>query len=249
MLGAVTFGHESFQPVIQAIIELAEHAAKDPWTLSEPTPEAAGAQGARRCAGPRRPGRGLSRAGQGRAARQGRCGAQPDGRGACRRWAGYREGQVGVPRPGGGRGAQRHPGHRHADRRPRHQDGPADHRRGRRAAPRARLRAVHPRRDAGVLRGHTRHRAGRADHRRARGRVPRALHAALQLPAVFGGRGRPHGLPGPARGRARQTRLAGDPSAAAGEGEVPLHAADGLRDHREQRLVPRWPRYAAARSR
>jgi polyribonucleotide nucleotidyltransferase len=39
MLGAVTFGHQGFQPVIQAIIELAEHAAKEPWTLSEPTPE------------------------------------------------------------------------------------------------------------------------------------------------------------------------------------------------------------------
>jgi polyribonucleotide nucleotidyltransferase len=39
MLGAVTFGHESFQPVIQAIIELAEHAAKDPWTLPEATAE------------------------------------------------------------------------------------------------------------------------------------------------------------------------------------------------------------------
>jgi polyribonucleotide nucleotidyltransferase len=39
MLGAVTFGHESFQPVIQAIIELAEHAAKDPWPLSEPSAE------------------------------------------------------------------------------------------------------------------------------------------------------------------------------------------------------------------
>jgi polyribonucleotide nucleotidyltransferase len=37
MLGAVTFGHEGFQPVIQAIIELAEHAAKEPWTLTEPT--------------------------------------------------------------------------------------------------------------------------------------------------------------------------------------------------------------------
>src|SRR6266446_3164885 len=31
MLGAVTFGHKSFQPVIQAIIELAEVAAKEPW--------------------------------------------------------------------------------------------------------------------------------------------------------------------------------------------------------------------------
>jgi polyribonucleotide nucleotidyltransferase len=39
MLGAVTFGHQSFQPVIQAIIELAEHAAKDPWPLPEPTEE------------------------------------------------------------------------------------------------------------------------------------------------------------------------------------------------------------------
>jgi len=39
MLGAVSFGHESFQPVIQAIIELAERAAKDPWQLSEPSEE------------------------------------------------------------------------------------------------------------------------------------------------------------------------------------------------------------------
>jgi polyribonucleotide nucleotidyltransferase len=37
MLGAVTFGHASFQPVIAAIIELAEHAAKDPWSLPEPS--------------------------------------------------------------------------------------------------------------------------------------------------------------------------------------------------------------------
>jgi polyribonucleotide nucleotidyltransferase len=36
MLGAVTFGHKSFQPVIQAIIELAEACAKEPWVLAEP---------------------------------------------------------------------------------------------------------------------------------------------------------------------------------------------------------------------
>jgi polyribonucleotide nucleotidyltransferase len=41
MLGAVTFGHAQFQPVIQAIIELAEHAARDPWPLPEPSPETA----------------------------------------------------------------------------------------------------------------------------------------------------------------------------------------------------------------
>jgi polyribonucleotide nucleotidyltransferase len=39
MLGAVSFGHKSFQPVIEAIIQLAEHAAKDPWTLPEAAPE------------------------------------------------------------------------------------------------------------------------------------------------------------------------------------------------------------------
>ena len=39
MLGAVTFGHAGFQPVIQAIIELAEVAAKEPWDLPEESEE------------------------------------------------------------------------------------------------------------------------------------------------------------------------------------------------------------------
>src|ERR1019366_8600576 len=39
MLGAVSFGHSAFQPVIQAIIELAEVAAKEPWPLPEPSEE------------------------------------------------------------------------------------------------------------------------------------------------------------------------------------------------------------------
>ncbi|HET6183114.1 MAG TPA: polyribonucleotide nucleotidyltransferase [Acetobacteraceae bacterium] len=39
MLGAVTFGHKAFQPVIDAIIELAERAAKDPWQLPEASAE------------------------------------------------------------------------------------------------------------------------------------------------------------------------------------------------------------------
>ena len=41
MLGAVTFGHDAMQPVIQAIIELAEVAAKDPWPIAEAAPEGA----------------------------------------------------------------------------------------------------------------------------------------------------------------------------------------------------------------
>ena len=36
MLGAVTFGHAAFQPVIDAIIALAEHAAREPWPLPAP---------------------------------------------------------------------------------------------------------------------------------------------------------------------------------------------------------------------
>jgi polyribonucleotide nucleotidyltransferase len=35
MLGAVMFGHREFQPVLRAIIELAERAAKEPWALPE----------------------------------------------------------------------------------------------------------------------------------------------------------------------------------------------------------------------
>ncbi|HKU99116.1 MAG TPA: polyribonucleotide nucleotidyltransferase [Vineibacter sp.] len=40
MLGAVMAGHRSFQPVIDAIIQLAEHCAKEPWPLSEPSADA-----------------------------------------------------------------------------------------------------------------------------------------------------------------------------------------------------------------
>ncbi len=39
MLGAVTFGHTAFQPVIELIISLAELAAKDPWPLPETSEE------------------------------------------------------------------------------------------------------------------------------------------------------------------------------------------------------------------
>ncbi len=35
MLGAVMYGHEHFQPVIDAIIRLADRAAKDPWDLKQ----------------------------------------------------------------------------------------------------------------------------------------------------------------------------------------------------------------------
>ena len=40
MLGAVTFGHTEMQPVINAIIELAEACAKEPWEVEEALPPA-----------------------------------------------------------------------------------------------------------------------------------------------------------------------------------------------------------------
>src|SRR5438477_11490466 len=39
MLGAVTVGHREFQPVIQAIIDLAETCAREPWSLPPTPPE------------------------------------------------------------------------------------------------------------------------------------------------------------------------------------------------------------------
>lgn len=39
MLEAVMFGHTHFQPVVQAIIDLAEECAKDPWNLSPEDPQ------------------------------------------------------------------------------------------------------------------------------------------------------------------------------------------------------------------
>ncbi len=39
MLGAVMFGYQQFQPVLQAIIDLAERAAKEPWDVPQPSPE------------------------------------------------------------------------------------------------------------------------------------------------------------------------------------------------------------------
>ncbi|MGB1006293.1 MAG: polyribonucleotide nucleotidyltransferase [Thalassobaculaceae bacterium] len=41
MLGAVVFGHEQMQPVIDAVIELAEACAKDPIDVAPPAPEVA----------------------------------------------------------------------------------------------------------------------------------------------------------------------------------------------------------------
>ena len=133
-----------------------------------------------------------------------------------------------------------HPRHQEPHRRPGSGDRPADRRRGRGPAAHARLGAVHPRRDTGDRGRHARNGRGRAVCRRADRHVQGRLHAALQLPALFGRGDGPHGLAGPPRDRPRQARLAGDPPDAADRGPVPLHVARRLRDHRVRTAPPRW---------
>ena len=109
--------------------------------------------------------------------------------------------------------------------------------RGRRAAPRPRLGAVHPRRDPGVRGGDARHRRGRAVHRRAGRHLQGELPAALQFPALLGRRDRPDRVARAARDRPRQARLARHPSDAAAAPRIPLHHPRGVGDHRIERLV------------
>ena len=87
MLGAVKFGHEAFQPVINAIIELAEHAAKEPLGADG---EVRGREDPRRpcgCGGSRRHRRGVSGEGQAGPLREGRHREEGDRRRSGRRGA------------------------------------------------------------------------------------------------------------------------------------------------------------------
>ena len=194
MLEAVMFGHRGFQPMIQAIIKLAEKAAKEPWDFQPPDKSKyvdkvkglVEAELRKAFATPEKQKRHeLVEA----ATLQGH-----EGPAAGRRRR-QREGtaRLGVQRPRAGHRPWRHHQDREAHRRTRPQDRAPDPLRGARAAAHARLRAVHPRRDAGDRRCHARHRRRRAIHRCARGHAQGALHAPLQLPALLGRRDRPHG--------------------------------------------------------
>ena len=195
MLGAVMFGHRHFQPVIQAIIELAEKAAKEPrdHNVADDCRWKRKSSGwsSRSCVRPTpfpqdgAPERRRRRQGQGDGALlPGRRGQSDLQQAAHRRRVQGRRSQD---------RALEHPRHRQAHRRPRPEDRASDRGRGRRAAARPRLGAVHPRRDPGAGGRHARHRRGRAVDRRAAGDLQGDLPAALQLPALLGRRDRPHG--------------------------------------------------------
>ena len=69
------------------------------------------------------------------------------------------------------------------------------------------------------------------------GHLQGIVPAALQLPALLGRRDRPRRRPRPPRDRPWQAGLARDPAGSAVEGRVPLHDPAGLGDHRVERLV------------
>ena len=121
--------------------------------------------------------------------------------------------------------------------------------RGRRTAAHARFGAVHPRRNPGAGGDHARHRRGRAIHRRAAGDLQRDVPAALQLPALLGRRDRPHGRHQAARNRPRQTGLARDPSDAADRRRNSPTPSAWCRRSPNRTARRRWRRCAALRSR
>ena len=251
MLGAVMFGHRHFQPVIEAIIQLAEKAAKEPRELTVVDNAALEKEML-----------GIVeqdlRAAYAIADKMERHNAVdaakakvmahyfPEGEGAGLRQAAHRR------RVQGARSQDRpleHPRHRQAHRRPRPQDRAPDRVGGRHPAARPRLGAVHPRRDAGAGGGHARHRRGRAVHRRAVRHLQGDVPAALQLPALLGRRDRPHGRHQAPRDRPRQARLARDPSGAAATSTTSPTRSASSRRSPSRTARPRWRPCAAPRSR
>jgi polyribonucleotide nucleotidyltransferase len=176
MLGAIMFAHRASQQVINAIIDLAEQSAKDPWELDMGADHSALKQQLRDLIGfdigvayktlekgSRREQLDAAR----EKAKAAFADADPDGRPEARQEARSRD------------RAHRHPQGRQAHRRPRHQDGAPDRIHGWLPAAHPRLVALHPRRDASDLHDHLGHQGLRADDRWSGGSLLPELHAAL----------------------------------------------------------------------
>ncbi len=254
MLEAVMFGHKHFQPVIQAIIKLAEKAAKEPWDIQ--LPDKAEVQKARS--------RTIAEADL-------RKTASHQGEAASARI-------VGLPRRRSWR-ASRSPADDANEKvlLRRHVQGPrkmdivrGDVLEDRAAASTAAISTtvrpivseVHvlPRTHGSALftRGETQALVvatlGTGEDEQfvdeLEGTRKETLPAALQLPALLRRRDGPHGLARSPRNRPRQARLARDPSDACRRGEeFPYTIRRRVGDHRVERLPRRWPPCAAPRSR
>ena len=247
MLGAVRFGHEQMQPVIDLIIDIAEEAAKEPFAFDAPDlgplyakAKAAGEAGMRAAFAIRdkQERHAADRRGQGGDPRR----AHRGGARASRPRRGDQEARI---RGGAARHPERRPAHRRA--RPCHRA--PDRGRGGGAAPHPRLVALHPRRDPGAGRHHARHRRRRADDRRAARHLALQLPPALQLPALFRRRGRPHGLARAPRDRPRQARLAGACRRCCRRRPTSPTPSASSRRSPSRTARRRWRRSAAPRSR
>ena len=179
MLGAVMFAHRSMQPVIEAIIKLAEQSAKEPWELTPSSDKAAIKGKLKDLIGKdvevaykltskqdRQSALAEARAKAAEAFAE----SDPQEQLVASKLVKSLEADI-------VRGAILKEGR--SDRRPRHQDRPPDRGDRRLLAPHARLGAVHPRRDAGDLHHHAGHQGSGADDRWAGGPLLPALHAAL----------------------------------------------------------------------
>ncbi len=251
MLGAVMFGHRHMQPVIQAIIQLAEKAAKEPRDFAQPDTKAVEKEMLgivekdlrKAYAIPAKHERQDAVAAVKKAAM---AHFFPDGKDNPERPMLH-----GRRRVQGARSQDRaleHPRHQQAHRRPRSRHRAPDRLRSAVPAAHPRLGAVHPRRDPGDRRRHARHRRGRAVDRRAVGHLQRSVHAALQLPAVLGRRDRTHRRARPSRDRPRQARLAGDPPDAAGRRTSSPTPSAWCRRSPSRTARRRWRPCAAPRS-
>jgi polyribonucleotide nucleotidyltransferase len=167
MLGAVMYGHEHFQPVLDAIVKLAERAAKEPWELKT-------VDNSDMVAKVRELAESRLREAYSIAVKQERRDGisqvkekvvaelvpeDDDGTIASKVSSAFKEAEKDVVRGSILDTKKRIDG---------------------------RQRAVHARRDASARRHHARHGRGRAVRRRAGGHLQRELHAALQLPALLG---------------------------------------------------------------
>ena len=189
MLGAVMFGHKGFQPVIDAIIKLAEVAAKEPRDFTAAELSELEAEMLALVEAELRDAYKITQ-------KQARY-AAVDAAKAKVKAPFFRRRATKTPygRPNRSRRLQgpagqdrplEHPRHRIAHRRPRPEDRSPDRLGSRHPAAHARLGAVHPRRDAGDRCRHARHRRGRAVCRLADRHVQGEVPAPLQLPALFG---------------------------------------------------------------
>ena len=241
MLGAVMFGHRHFQPVIDAIIKLAEKAAKEPRELRRVRQRRAREGDAR--PGREGPARGLCDPRQDGAPQGGRCrqgqgdGALPARRASRTRPSAsssvggvFKELEAKIVRWNILDTGKRIDGRDVKTVRPIVSEVGI--------LPRAHGSALFTRGETQALVIAT---LGTGEDeqfdRRAAGNLQGDVPAALQLPAVLGRRDRPHRRTGPPRDRPRQARLARDPSDAAGAPRVSLHHPRRVRDHRVERLV------------